>query len=399
MTYPKADKYILHLCADQKFIDHVIDVFESVYPGRNVYFIEYLEGESSLKLVESKSPNIIAGRQGSPEFEQLVKSIQDFAAVILHNIANPYKLDVITDAPRSVYFHWMSWGIDLYSVPVLYRNILLPRTRKLIRNEEGTRGFIVRFLRDYFTLFFNVLYYIYFRRTAPLVFLKRCHRRINSISTVLPEEYDLVRKYISDKIKYFPFKYITIEQFDNPENSKICTAGNILLGNSATAENNHLDAIALLAKLNLVQKVVYCPLSYGYETFRNYREHIITEGRAVLGDRFIPVTNFLPFEEYNENLNLCGNVVMNHIRQQAIGNVIMSLWKGARLFLNETNPVYGFLVKRGIMVFKTDDLGKMDSLPDYETLARCNRPILQKIYCREQVLKETEELVNVLINL
>ncbi|WP_016778026.1 hypothetical protein [Anaerophaga thermohalophila] len=31
---------ILHLCEDEKFIDHVINIFESVAPGKSIYYIK-----------------------------------------------------------------------------------------------------------------------------------------------------------------------------------------------------------------------------------------------------------------------------------------------------------------------------------------------------------------------
>lgn len=69
-----------------------------------------------------------------------------------------------------------------------------------------------------------------------------------------------------------------------------------------------------------------------------------------------------------------------------MGNIIIFLWKGARLFLNEKNPVYSFLINQGIKVYKISDLNKMSNLPDFIELAIINRPILKKLYCRELVL-------------
>ncbi len=399
MNFTKEERYILHLCADQKFIDHVIDVFESVYPGKNIYFIELQENEPSLKLIESKNKNIVAGTSDSLQFRELFGRITDFAAVILHNIANPYKLDVIKKAPGSVYFHWMSWGVDLYVLPVLYKNIVLPQTRRYIRSQDSLKAIITKLLRDNISPLFNILYYLKYGRVSPLVEIKRCHKKIRSISTVIPSEYEYVRRFISPQMKYYPFKYITIERFDEGLEFVVCKEDNLLLGNSATAENNHLDAFTLLKATNIGDKRIYCPLSYGDANYVNYRDHIISEGKSGFGDRFIPLVDFLSLEDYCRILDLCGNVVMNHIRQQAMGNVVISLWKGARLFLNEANPVYDFLVENGIRVFRMSELGEIDKLPDHVTLANCNRPILKKLYCREQVLGETRNLVNVLINL
>jgi len=397
-NFSKEDKYLLHLCADQKFIDYEIDFFETVYPDRNIYFIEFQDKLSELKQVKSNHPNIVSGSADSPQFRELTDHISDFAAVVLHNIVNPYKLKVILESPAVVYFHWMCWGMDLYSIPTLARRTLLPETKKYLKEKSSFKDNFVRILFNNSSLLFNLFYYLKNRKRSPLSELMECFKKIGSVSTVIPPEYDIIKRYISPDILYYPFKYSTIEGFDSEGEFKICKADNLLLGNSATIENNHLDAFIRIKSIDVGNRLIYCPLSYGDSSYVSYGKHISSVGKKTFGEQFVPMTEFIPLKDYSDILDLCGNVVMYHIRQQAMGNVVMSLWKGARLFLLEENPIYGFLKEQGAIVYKISELDRIQDLPDYNTLANHNRPILKRIYSRQQVLSEALALVNILKN-
>ena len=82
---------LLHITEDEKFIDYVIDVFESVYPGRNVYFIAFQENASELLYVKSINPNIVKGHIGSIEYKELIYKIDSFKGVI--QVAEELKTD------------------------------------------------------------------------------------------------------------------------------------------------------------------------------------------------------------------------------------------------------------------------------------------------------------------
>lgn len=391
----ESDGLLLHITEDEKFIDYVIDVFESVYPNRNVYFVALKENEDDLKLVHSKHPNIVKGSIDSDEFKDLIKSINRFKGVIIHNLITEFKQEVILDASPDIYFHWMAWGADLYSIPVLSRNVILAETQKFLNSCRSHKERLAGDMYNNYPAIFNLLYPFFYAEKSPLLIRMRCYRKIRSVSTVTPIEYSYVKKYISDKIKYLPFKYITIDQFYSENETDVCTDNNFLIGNSATYENNHIDTFLLLQRCNLEDKLLYCPLSYGD---KKYREFVVSKGHELFGRKFVPLTEFLPLKDYNTFLLTCGNLIMNNIRQQGMGNVIMSLWKGARVFINEKSPIYLYMKEEGVLLYKMSDLENMNILPDFETLAKHNRPILENLYNRNRVLNETSDLIKQIVN-
>jgi hypothetical protein len=134
------------------------------------------------------------------------------------------------------------------------------------------------------------------------------------------------------------------------------SARNILLGNSATPENNHLEAMRLIVGAVGNDRRIICPLSYGIPAYAGL---VADEGARLFGDRFVPLRDFMATAQYLDMLRGCSVAAMNHLRQQAMGNIILMLWLGARVFLNHQNPINKAMASIGV------DVGDIRDLPDY----------------------------------
>ncbi|BCV57506.1 hypothetical protein TUM17384_14510 [Shewanella algae] len=124
------------------------------------------------------------------------------------------------------------------------------------------------------------------------------------------------------------------------------------MGNSSTYSNNHIEAIDLLSEI-LDEQQVISPLGYGDG---QYRQYVIDYGRKKLNKKFVPLVDYLPIDTYIGLLKSCGYVVMNHVRQQAVGNIIVMLYLGAKLFLRSDNVVYQFLKSNGAIIYSVEEL-------------------------------------------
>ena len=109
-----------------------------------------------------------------------------------------------------------------------------------------------------------------------------------------------------------------------------------------------MEAIEILKKLDLKNNNIVTPLSYGNKEYANQIEEI---GKQEIGKRFMPLTEFLPLNEYQKILQSCGIVIMNHYRQQAVGNVLNALYLGAKVYLSNNNTLYHYLRRIGCHVF------------------------------------------------
>lgn len=129
----------------------------------------------------------------------------------------------------------------------------------------------------------------------------------------------------------------------------------ILVGNSATEANNHLDAFRELKTLKNVE--IYCPLSYGSEC---YKEIVIKAGKRYFGKNFFPVTDFMQRKEYVEFVNEMDIVYMYHNRSQAWGNIATSLTLGKPVFLKKKNAIKQYISAIGIKTYDTNLIDQYD---------------------------------------
>lgn len=392
----KEDRYILHLLSDEKFTDHVIELFDEIYPDRNIFFIELKEGLDNLVFVKSRNNRIIISQFGAPLIRFQFSDLSVFSVVILHNIVNYYKIDLITRCSNNVRFHWMIWGADLYSFPGLSHNIL-PVSMNYLKSKSTFLKNLLRFIFDNYPYTYNILYVLIYLKKSPIYKALNACKKINSISTIVPTELELVRKYVNPNVVDIPFKYSTIEKLLSGDLETLCISGDFLVGNSATIENNHLDIFQTIKKLDYFNENIYCPLSYGGVDFNLYAQDIVFEGNKEFGTKFLPLTEYLSPLEYGDVLKKCGNVVMNHVRQQGLGNIVTSLWRGARVFLNPKSPIYLFFKSVGITIYTISDVAYYKNLPDYEYHANANRGILYDIYSEKVVKREASELVDILL--
>lgn len=121
----------------------------------------------------------------------------------------------------------------------------------------------------------------------------------------------------------------------------------LLVGNSATPSNNHMELFQLLKSLDLEGRRLIVPLSYGDI---QYADHVVALGQRMFGSRFVPLRDFLSADAFAEKIATCGFVFMNHVRQQATGNVTLSLFKGAKVFLRPANLLSHFYRRLGAVI-------------------------------------------------
>lgn len=127
----------------------------------------------------------------------------------------------------------------------------------------------------------------------------------------------------------------------------------IQVGNSADPSNNHFEIFSKLLEYRDLDVKVFVPLSYGDPV---YAETVVQRGRELFGDNFIPLLNFIPFNEYLEYLSRIDVAIFNHERQQAMGNIITLLGLGKKVYLRSDITPWETLTKKGLVLFDTLEL-------------------------------------------
>lgn len=185
-------------------------------------------------------------------------------------------------------------------------------------------------------------------------------KKIKYVSTNVAGDYRLLekimaKKYCFFKLAFFPNSISNVYQYDKQNDDRTT---NILLGNSATQTNCHFEAIDKLYTYRDQNLKIFVPLSYG--DF-NYREKVIKYGRERFGDRFIPITNFMPRGEYDKFLSTIDIAVFANNRQQAMGNIFPLLYAGTKVFIKNNITTWECLHDENHLdIFDFDEIGKVN---------------------------------------
>ena len=76
----------------------------------------------------------------------------------------------------------------------------------------------------------------------------------------------------------YPLSIKDMYSEDKINSDDFILGNNILLGNSSTETNNHLDVLFLLQNEGIIDRKLILPLSYGSDL---YRQYVVAEGRKL----------------------------------------------------------------------------------------------------------------------
>ena len=172
-----------------------------------------------------------------------------------------------------------------------------------------------------------------------------------------------------------------------------------MIGNSGDCFNNHLDLFERLKGINITGNKIYSFLSYGGTKL--YKDKVKFVANKYFRDNFIPLEHFLSYEEFCKIINSCGNVIMGHERQQAMGNIYTSLWNGCKIYVSETSILYQYMKNNGFNVYTIQkDLNEYNintemsfnaKLGNRKTLIKLQSPKvnMEKIHRIYEILEES----------
>ena len=238
--------------------------------------------------------------------------------------------------------YWIIWGADLY---------VHQRTKKDSRwkRNEFLRRFVIN--------------------------------RIGHLVTYIKGDFEKAQEWYGAKgqhhecIMYLSNVY---KELDIPANASQVT--NIQVGNSADPSNNHIEALEKLLPYKDDDICIYVPLSYGN---KGYAEKVIVQGEKWFGDKFIPLTDFMPFKEYLKFLGRIDIAIFNHKRQQGMGNTIILLGLGKTVYLRSDTTQWQFFKDKNIDVFDVENISPIE-IKQLEL----NRSIVKGYFSKENLIKQ-----------
>jgi dTDP-N-acetylfucosamine:lipid II N-acetylfucosaminyltransferase len=375
---------ILHLVSDEKFILFFASVFSGLENVNNRYVVR---AHPSIPLKHINTLDIWRYTGRWYYFSSAMHEDLKWADCIICHYLISSNLLLFINAPPHVVKVWSGWGGDYYHLFSGGQNALLGDETKKLLSTIRNKTILESISTKINTCKNKLTTYI----TKKLVY------QINLFSAPLASDFNLLKSALGHNFTadYIQLNYGSLEATFMPgyDNSQNQISHDILIGNSATPSNNHIEAFRLIEKHTLKSTRVITPLSYGDP---EYRDVILIKGKEILGEKFFPIINFMSISEYNSLISQCAIVIMNHKRQQALGNIGAMLYRGAKVFLDEKNPVYTFFKQKDAYIYSTNLLTKSSSTafaPLTEPQIQINRAILKELWGHDVVIRNAEAFI------
>lgn len=370
------NKQIIHIATDEKFIDSAYSTYESAFPQNNIFII--LIFQPVVEHLSSSIPYVFVN--SSDDYIEIIDSLSEsadlivFHGLILHQAILAQRLN-----KKRKKFIWSLFGSEAYNKEYFFDRGCI--------GEKTYQHFISSYRKSIKDLL-RPVYYIFRQDKLEENIFRTAFRRMDFLASAYEEEFELFKNIglLEENSEFLQFSYYPIDVIINKE-ANFVNSSNILLGNSATYTNNHLEIFEILENQDLENRQVVTILSYGNT---KYASEIIKIGNEKLKSSFRPITEFLTLTKYQELLQSCGIVIMNHYRQQGVGNIMNSLYIGAKVFLSEQSSLFHYLKRLGCSIFSIESelvCRNEDTfrLLDQETKEK-NRMILESILSQEQVV-------------
>jgi len=373
---------ILHVFDDEKFFDSTSKFFDALDNVHNRYC--FYTPNKNYQFKHIKLSHKIEVFNDYKEYTKLFSDKQIDIIYFQSLYINKYHLFNYISKEKKVI--WWCFGAEIYHSykglkPLVDINLFQPITEKYKRNKENT--FILNL-----KIGLKSLLFFYFKRIRNKVI-----QRIDYFSPVLPIEYELMKNNINFKARPFmldagPGLYIP-KPF-----TPISTPKNILIGNSLTYTNNHLDIFDILNNISLEKSRKYIiPISYGqdYSNDRTFFKGSLKNKQAIW------LEDFVPQNEYKTYFESITHAVFGHIRQQAMGNINYCLERGVKIYLYKDSIIYKQLKRLGHIIFTIEDDLNSESLKSI--LSEKEATTNYKIFCetiKDRIAKTNKELIDIM---
>lgn len=334
---------ILHIFTDEKFFDRVSLFFDSLSNVKNLYY--YYIGDKNIPFKYIKCKDKV----------KLISSFRDY-----QDILSSSQIDIIYFQSLHTSFYryfkyinsktiviWWCFGFEIYNSqrffsPLVKVDLFKQQTLEYRRNYIKYNS-IKDYLRPiYWILCFPVDYW---RR-------KKILGRIDYFSPILPIEYVLMKKNPFFKAKPFMLNEGPGFKLD-VKFTNFKYAQNILIGNSLTYTNNHLDIFYKIRSYKLENQKYIIPINYGTDYCGNRELFKKLSGLSL--DNTIWVEDFLSLEDYKTLISTASHAIFGHMRQQAMGNINLCLLSGVKVFLYKDSILYRQLKDYGYTVFSIEE--------------------------------------------
>lgn len=355
----------LHIAPDNSFTNKFYENLQEIGAVANNHFMI----RTNYRHLRSIRYHLPCAPLYSKPFDGMVGDTVSYDKVFIHYFTPLLYRWVVKNNFREL--NWMVWGGDLYNLPELDEGCYEPLTKK----------HYVRKNFSWQTTLYNLKVAVTQKR-----YRERAYQKVNNILTWMNTEYNFACSNLPVKARHKFFFYenaMPYQALDKlPKKNKVNDLPRLIIGNSASPANNHLDVIAFLNN-HKVKAELYIPVSYGDARYVRFLQRNI----RYLHGTVTFLNRYLPFEEYLDFLNSTDGLIMNTIRPQGYGNILMMMYLGKPVYFNNSNLSLPDLRSAGFRINVLDDLLDTKSSADAD-----NKEAVTRLLSHERLLKTYQTL-------
>ena len=336
---------VLHLMTDWIFADGPIEVFLSCDIHNKFVILRETDDKDIRKIQLAQYVDVV--EIGTAEYEDIKNCKWDL--IWVHGLTNNHARFVLS-LKQKTFVMWSTWGYDyvrfasrwLYGVHTTFLWLKITPFKTIVK---------------------TILTYLV-AKTGLVRFLPHLHcrffRLVDFYSVVISDEDQFMSRILKKTARRVDFHYIGLK----PKQGEVIefpvvdlNAKRIWIGNSATLTNNHIDVFHIVSKLREYQVLV--PLSYALHSKRDIVTDMIDSiGVELLKERFCPIHDFMPFDEYKNLMSTCAVFIFAHRRQQSVGNLCLALRLGGCVIMNSCSPAYQYFTRHGVVIYSLAELNR-----------------------------------------
>lgn len=342
---------VLHIVPDDKFWKPVLAIFNRIEVENE--YVSILEDNEQLLYIDSDQIVPITEEDATSLWKRSDVDIYVFHSIPVKNY------DRILSVGKDKTVIVVSWGYDIYysqngCPPLLPLTLYKPLTIRLMNRMERVPFWtaIKRCVKRMVYCEKSRKYSEAKKRWQTITQQKqrKAIDRVDYWATILPNEYEMLKDNLGMQARYLPFHYSGTSRatkYPRIDTNKAC---DILIGNSADPSNNHIDVIDLLRKRGIKNKL-YLPMAYDDDVYRSHVSKYLIKHSIESEIQ----QELLSPSDYREKLLNCRAAVFGHIRQQAIGNIVICMRSGIKVFLFKDSVAYKFFKSIGSYVFSIEE--------------------------------------------
>jgi hypothetical protein len=190
------------------------------------------------------------------------------------------------------------------------------------------------------------------------------YNRLDGINTLMTPDAEDLKRRVGYKKEIFVIPYYSGAPLPDPSlvnryftDDKI----NILIGNHAGANNNHIKWLKILEKFKEENIRIIIFAGYG-KSDKEYVDEFNRYGRETYGDKYHVFDSLIDTDTYKAVLKSVDILIIDTVHQTGLAAINSVAFYGGNIYLRDGGKNESWMREKGMITFKTEDIVKETKL-------------------------------------